>query len=328
MRKHSKNLSTSTQPTIFNSTKNTTNSTELLSVNSFIESTSVKVTPLLILLVLSAAVLHAVWNAMAKSDGTPEITIASYQLTGTIVCIGPALFWFPFPNHETWPMIFGSAVIHNFYYFALARAYRAGDLSQVYPIFRGMAPVLVALGAAIFGDEYLSKGTFIGIIFISVGVISLAFNSSKFGAMPPKALIWAVITTILIATYTVFDGLGIRAASNKMSYIVWLFTLEIIPIGSIMLVTRGPQWRAYLIANRWKVVAGGLASGTAYALVIYAMSLGAMAVVSSLRETSVIFAAIIGTLFLREPFGKNRIRAAILVAAGIILMRWLDNYSF
>ena len=263
---------------------------------------------------------------MAKSDGTPEITIASYQLVGTVACIGPALLWFPFPNHETWPMIFGSTVIHNFYYFALAHAYRAGDLSQVYPIFRGLAPVLVALGAAIFGNEYLSTGTFIGIIFISVGVISLAFNSSKFGAMPHKAMLWAVITTILIATYTVFDGLGIRAASNKISYIVWLFTLEIVPIGSIILVTRGAEWRDYLVTNRWKVLAGGLASGTAYALVIYAMSLGAMAVVSSLRETSVIFAAIIGTLFLREKFGKNRIRAAVLVAVGIILMQLLDQY--
>ena len=265
---------------------------------------------------------------MAKSDGTPEITIASYQLVGTIACIGPALFWLPFPNQETWPMIFGSVVIHNFYYFSLARAYRAGDLSQVYPIFRGMAPVLVAIGAAVFGNEYISQGSFIGIIFISIGVMSLAFNSSTYGFMPPKALMWAVITTTLIATYTVFDGLGIRLANNKMSYIVWLFTLEIIPIGLIMLATRGTEWRHYLIVNRWRVVFGGLASGTAYALVIYAMTFGAMAVVSSLRETSVIFAAIIGTLFLREPFGKNRVRAAVLVAVGIILMKWLDNYSF
>jgi drug/metabolite transporter (DMT)-like permease len=281
-------------------------------------------TPLLIGLVLTAAVLHAAWNAMAKSGGTPELSIASYQLVGSLVCIVLAV-WLPFPDREVWPMIIGSVVIHNIYYFALARAYRSGDLSQVYPLFRGVAPVLVACGAAVVAHEYLTLGTIAGIVCISLGVVSLAFRTATFGAMPRAAVAWGSATAVLIAAYTVVDGLGIRTSSNKLSYIVWLFILEVVPIGIIMLATRRTQWFDYMRGNRWTVIGCGVASATAYGLVIYAMSLGAMAVVSSLRETSVIFATIIGALFLREPFGTARIQAAALVAVGIILMRWLGT---
>ena len=156
-------------------------------------------------------------------------------------------------------------------------------------------------------------------------MVSLAFRTATFGAMPRAALVWGVATAVLIASYTVVDGLGIRASRNELSYIVWLFILEVVPIGTIMLATRRAQWFNYMRANRWTVVGGGVASATAYGLVIYAMSLGAMAVVSSLRETSVIFATIIGAMFLREPFGAARIRAAALVAVGIVLMRWLGT---
>ena len=281
-------------------------------------------TPLLVGLVLTAAVLHAVWNAMVKSGGTPELSIASYQLVGSLVCILLAV-WLPFPDRAAWPMIIVSVAIHNFYYFALARAYRAGDLSQVYPLVSGVTPVLVAFGVAIVAHEYLSLGTIAGIIFISLGVMSLAFRTAMFGAMPRAAIAWGAATAVLIAAYTVVDGLGVRASSNELSYIVWLSILEIVPIGTIMLATRRAQWFDHMRANRWTVVGGGVASSAAYGLVIYAMSLGAMAVVSSLRETSVIFAAIIGALFLREPFGAARIRAAALVAVGIVLMRWLGT---
>ncbi len=279
-------------------------------------------TPLLIGLVLTAAVLHAVWNAMIKSGGTPEITIASYHVVGTLICIVLAAF-LPFPDRAAWPILIGSMAVHNLYYFVLARAYRSGDLSQVYPLFRGVAPVLVAFGAAIVAHEYLTLGTIAGIIFISLGLVSLAFRTATFGEMPRAAIGWATATGVLIATYTVLDGLGVRATSNKLSYIVWLFILELVPIGTIMLVTQRAEWFNYIRSNPWKVIFGGIASSAGYGLVIYAMSLGAMAVVSSLRETSVIFAAIIGALFLREPFGAARIQAAILVAVGIVMMRWL-----
>jgi drug/metabolite transporter (DMT)-like permease len=141
--------------------------------------------------------------------------------------------------------------------------------------------------------------------------------------MSLNALGWGSCTAVLIAMYTVTDGLGVRAAGNGLSYIIWLFIFEVIPIGGILLVYRRRAWLSYMRAHYAEVVAGGIASSAAYGLVIFAMSLGAMAVVSSLRETSVIFAAIIGAMVLREPFGRARVRAAILVAAGIGVMRLL-----
>ena len=277
-------------------------------------------TTLLIGLVLAAALLHAVWNAMAKSGNQPEFSIGAYQLVGSVTCIGLSTL-VPIPARESWPMILVSVIIHNFYYFSLARAYRSGDLSQVYPLFRGLAPVLVAFGAVILADEWLSAGTLAGIVIVSGGVISLAFRNATLGAMPRKALFWGLTTSLLIACYTVVDGMGVRAAGNALSYILWLFIFEVVPIGLILLLTQRQEWIKYLRENTAMVITGGVASSAAYGLVIFAMSLGAMAVVSSLRETSVIFAAIIGAIFLREPFGPARIRAASLVAVGIVLMR-------
>ena len=144
------------------------------------------------------------------------------------------------------------------------------------------------------------------------------------GKIPPQALRWGIITSILIAAYTITDGLGVRLSNNSLSYILWLFILEVIPIGCWLLIYRRPQWLTYMKDARTSILFGGIASSLAYGLVIYAMSLGALAVVSSLRETSVIFAALIGTLILGEPFGRQRIIAAILVGAGIVIMRLLQ----
>lgn len=279
-------------------------------------------TPLLTGLVLAAALLHAVWNALVKSKGTPEYSIAAFRLAGCLGCLCLAPWW-PLPNRESWPMISASVIIHSVYYFTLARAYRSGDLSQVYPLFRGMAPVLVAAGAAAAAGEWLSPGTLAGICLVSLGVSSLAFMHGSLGRMSPSALMWGACTAVLIAGYTVVDGLGVRVAGSEFSYILWLFILEPVPICIVLLSCRRRAWFDYLRSNRGTIVAGGLASSGAYALVIFAMSLGAMAVVSSLRETSVIFAAVIGALFLREPFGPARIRAALLVAAGVGVMRAL-----
>ena len=279
-------------------------------------------TPLLIGLVLLAALLHASWNAMAKSGGTPEYSIASYQLIGAMVCL-PFLFLVPIPLVESWPMILLSVIWHNFYYFTLARSYRAGDLSQMYPLFRGLAPVLVAIGAAVFAREWLSPGSMLGIGLISFGLVSITLLGGQFGKISPLALRWGLATSVLIAAYTVTDGLGVRAAGNSMSYILWLFVFEPLPICLVLLASDRAGWFNYMGSKKGKVVVGGLASGTAYALVIFAMGLGSMAMVSSLRETSVIFAALIGTLLFRESFGRQRIFAAVLVACGIMLIRWL-----
>jgi len=198
-----------------------------------------------------------------------------------------------------------------------------GDLSQVYPLFRGMAPILVAIGAAVFADEYIESGTLLGIVLISIGLMSITVFSRHFGGLPRTALFWGLVTGLFIAMYTVIDGIGVRLSGNPLSYIVWLFLFEPLPIGGWLVATQRREWFAYMRSSALRILFGSLCSGAAYGLVIFAMSLGAMAVVSSLRETSVLFAALIGTLLLGEPFGRQRIIAAALVALGIIAMRLL-----
>ncbi|MEE9332958.1 MAG: EamA family transporter [Granulosicoccaceae bacterium] len=274
----------------------------------------------LVLLVLSAAMLHACWNALVKSGGVPELTIGSFQLVGAIVCL--VLVWFvPVPDQASWPFILASVLVHSLYYMTMAQAYRAGDLSQVYPLFRGMAPILVAIGAMVFAGEVLTRSTFLGILFISCGLMSITLLGKHFGKIPKAALLWGLATSVFIGSYTVIDGMGVRLAGDPASYIVWLFMLEVVPIGTWLLLTQRKAWFSYMQESKVNMLFGGFASNAAYGLVIYAMSLGALAIVSSLRETSVIFAALIGTLFLREPFGRQRVFATLFVALGIIIMK-------
>lgn len=274
------------------------------------------------MLVLTAALLHASWNALVKSAGTPEFTIAGYRLIGGLICLCLVPF-VPLPDVRSWWAIGASVLIHNVYYLTLAQAYRAGDLSQVYPLFRGLAPVLVAMGAALFAGELLAAGTVVGLILVSAGLMSITLFGQRRSSISPLALRWGLLTSVLIASYTVVDGLGVRLAGNSLSYIVWLFVFEVVPLAGWLLLMRRREWLAYLRHSIGNVLLGGVASSLAYGLVIFAMSLGAMAIVSSLRETSVIFAALIGTLLLGEPFGRQRIIAASLVALGVIAMRLL-----
>ena len=280
-------------------------------------------TPFIVGLVLLAALLHAGWNAMAKSGGTPEFSIASYRLVNALWCL-PLLFFFPLPLAASWPMLLASILIHTLYYYTLSKSYRSGDLSQVYPLFRGLAPVMVVLGAAWLASEYLAPGAMIGIGLVSAGLISITFTGGAVGKIPGPALRWGLATSVLIAAYTVADGMGVRAAGNPFSYILWLFVFEPIPIGLWLLARDRAGWFGYMRAKPGKISAGALAAATAYAMVIYAMSVAPMGMVSSLRETSVIFAALIGSLLFREPFGRQRIIAAALVCFGVVLIKILS----
>ena len=280
--------------------------------------------PLVVLLVLTAALLHASWNAMVKSGGSPEYSIASYQLVGSLVCL--ILIWFvPFPGLHSWPYILASVAIHNLYYLTLSKSYRSGDLSLVYPLFRGLAPVLVVIGATVFADERLPAPALLGVCLVSAGLVILAVFGNYTGRPSAEAVRWGLLTSLLIASYTVVDGLGVRTTDNSLSFIFWLFLFESVPICSWLWITQRAQWFEYMKSRPGKVLLGGVASSAAYGLVIYAMTLGAMALVSSLRETSVIFAAMIGALFLKEPFGRQRILAASVVAAGVIVIRYFGT---
>jgi len=273
-----------------------------------------------IMLVLAAALLHASWNALAKKSSDPLFGIGSFRL----VCAGCAICFIPFvdlPAKASWWALLVSTLIHSAYYFTAAASLKAADLSQVYPLYRGISPLLVAILSAWFASEWLNPVQWSAVLIITTGLLAIAWHPDIKGRLSRQALSWGLATSVLIACYTVIDGLGVREAGNPLSYIVWLFALEALPIGAYLMLKERQGFTNYLSANITTCIAGGIASAVAYGLVIYAMSLGVIALVSSLRETSVIFAALIGTLFLREPFGRRRVIASAIVVLGVIVIR-------
>jgi drug/metabolite transporter (DMT)-like permease len=275
--------------------------------------------PLVLMLVLAAALLHASWNALVKAGGDPFVRLAVVNAVGGL-CAVPLLFLVGPPAPASWPYLFGSVVVHHAYYLALGYGYRFGDLSHVYPIARGIAPPLVALAAWAFAGESVGLLGLLAILVISGGIVSLAFtDDGRLVAIRPLAL--GLTTGITIAAYTLFDGLGGRAAGDVFSYIAWLFVIDAVPF-SLIVAWRYRRRLGPALAACWRPAAcGGVLSVIAYGLVIWAMSLTPMAAVSALRETSVIVAALIGTRLLREPFGTRRVLAASLVAAGVVLLQ-------
>jgi len=257
---------------------------------------------------------------MAKKSSEPLFGIGSFRL----VCAAGAVCCIPFvelPAPESWWALVFSTLVHSVYYFTAAASLKTADLSQVYPLYRGISPLLVAALSAWFANEWLNGTQWLAILIITTGLLSIAWHPDIRGRLSRQALYWGLATSVLIATYTVVDGMGVRVAGNPLSYIFWLFALEALPIGTYLFLLKRREFSTYLVENYKTSIAGGVASAVAYGLVIYAMSLGAIALVSSLRESSVIFAAIIGSLFLGEPFGRRRILASCLVVIGVIVIR-------
>ena len=169
----------------------------------------------------------------------------------------------------------------------------------------------------------MSLNSMIGIGLVSLGLMSITFTGGRLGKIPRPALRWGLATSFLIAAYTVADGVGVRMAGNPFSYIVWLFLLEPVPVALWLLARNRTAWFQYMGSKPAQISGGALAAAGAYAMVIYAMSVAPLAMVSSLRETSVIFAALIGTLLFREPFGRQRISAAVIVCIGVVIIKLL-----
>jgi uncharacterized membrane protein len=272
-------------------------------------------------------VLHASWNALVKSGGDPYLRLAIVNLTHTIAVL-PLLPFVGFPAAAAWPWLIASVLLHLAYYFLLAAGYRVGDLSHVYPIARGVAPPLVAVGAVLVAGEVLSLTGSLAVLLVCLGIWIIAVRRS---AEPPHAgaaltqgrpLLLALGTGTAIAGYTIADGMGGRASGDVLAYIVWLFLLDGWPFALLVVMKRGTRALALTLPKAWKpAVGGGIMSVVAYGMVIWAMSAAPMAYVSALRETSVLLAAAIGTLLLGEPFGRRRILAAGLVVIGVAILQ-------
>jgi drug/metabolite transporter (DMT)-like permease len=269
--------------------------------------------------VLLAALLHAGWNAMIKGGGDVLHDTAGIIVGATVVTL-PFLFVVPLPAPAAWPYIAGSVTVHLFYYALMIAAYRAGDLSLVYPLMRGVAPLITAVaGIAVLGELPPLAG-WIGMVLISAGVFALSYRG--LGHAPSRAAIgYALANAAIIALYTLIDGSGARVAGNAWSYIVWLFALDGIPFSLWMLATRREAFVDNLRTRSARALAGGGLSAAAYAIAVWAMTKAPVALVASLRETSVLFATLIGARLLGERLSPRRWAGVGAVVAGVVALK-------
>jgi drug/metabolite transporter (DMT)-like permease len=267
------------------------------------------------LLVLLSAFLHAVWNAVVKVRADRTLTLGLVSLLAALVSLAMLPF-VAFPPPQAWKWILAAVAGHLGFKIFLLSAYRTGDFSQVYPLARGSAPLLVALGSG----EFLGAGQRWGVALISAGIFSLTFDKGipRGRHLPP--VLYALITGAFIAGYTVADGNGVRLVGSTFGYAPWLFVIDgTLFAGGVLYLRRGTL-RTHFGPQLLTPLAAGAISLVGYFIIIWAVSRGAMAPVAALRETGVIFAALIGTLLLKEPFGLRRIAAAASVVAGIAAM--------
>jgi len=270
-----------------------------------------------VLVVLGAGLVHAVWNALAKSLHDQFASFALLNLGVALVC------WF------TWPLVglpksgalvylAFSVVSHVGYEVFLMGAYRRADFSQSYPIARGIAPLLVSLASLIFAGEHLSARGLIGVVAIVVGIVSLAFRRNP-TIGHRQGVYWALATGAAIAIYTVVDGLGVRASANALRYGFTLFSLQS-AVWLLGVVARQPRgwWPG---ARRASIgMAGGVLSMLGYVAVLWAQIRAPLGVVSALRETGVLWAALIGVFIFREGRARRVVVPATFVVGGIALL--------
>lgn len=279
-------------------------------------------TALAILLGLTSAVSLAAVNTVVKAGR--DILMARVVLSVTsALLIFPAVFFVPLPTGPVWIALGLSLIAHGFYQFGLINALSRGDLSIVFPIMRGGAPILVAIAAAAFLGEALMLLEWAGLAVATLGTLGFVLKPGKLASgldVPKSALIFAALTAVGIAAYSVLDARGVRMAESPFTYIVWLFVLDGVQLGIAGAVLRGPT--LLIDARRiWRYgVVAALGSMLSFGVLLYAMDLTEVARVSALRESAVVFGALFGWVFLKEGFGVRRVAFASVVVAGLAMM--------
>lgn len=269
--------------------------------------------------VLFGALLHAGWNAMVKSSTDKALDTAVIHLLGSVLAL-PLVLVVGLPPAASWPFIAASVTIHIGYYAALTGAYRHGELGLTYPLMRGTAPLLVALSSALALGESLTPLAWAGVLGVSCGVLALGL--SRHAMDSPRAVAFALANAVVIAVYTVVDALGARTSGNALQYVAALFVLDGWPFGLLVLRRRG--WRvAWPYARRRAPLAlvGAAASLGSYGIALWAMTRAPVATVAALRETSVLFAALLGSWLLKEAFTARRALGTAVIVAGVMALR-------
>ncbi len=272
------------------------------------------------LAVLGAALLHAGWNAFLKSGQDKQLDAIGIAAGSGAVALAAAPFM-GVPAPASWPWIAASAVVHIAYFWLLAGAYRWGDLSFSYPIMRGGGPLMVTVAGVVVFGEVLPLAETLGVLLISAGILAFATHTAHDAAAQRKSLYFALGNACVIAAYTLIDAKGARVSGAPVAYALWFFVVN----GAIMLalgcLLRGAAAPRHL-QRRWRLTfVGGAGAVLAYATALWAMTLAPVALVAVLRETSVVFAAALGALFLKEPFTPRRVGATLVVLAGLVALR-------
>jgi drug/metabolite transporter (DMT)-like permease len=271
-----------------------------------------------VVIVIGAGALHAIWNAIAKYL---DDRLAAFGLMGIAVTLGAGMILAltGLPARAAIGFAVASAAIHLGYDLALMNSYRLGAFNQVYPIARGTSPLVVAIGAYFLAGEHLGAAALGGVAILAVGLASLALSSGRLTRAELPAVAAAVLTGLVIAGYTIVDGLGVRRAGDPYAYAGLLFLLQG-PVFPVIAFWRRPGFAWLTGPAAGKGLAAGALSLAAYAIVLWAQTRAPLAEVAAIRETSVVFAALIGMRLFAEGFGMRRVAAAALVAAGIVLI--------
>lgn len=268
-------------------------------------------------IVLVAAVLHASWNAIVKAGKNTVLTMVLVTASAALwaVVLLPVL---PSPRPESWPYIALSAALQIVYFALVARIYRIADMSQTYPIMRGAAPLIVALAGTLFLDEALSSSAWLGVCIICSGILIMLWSR---GQKSREGLILALLNALVISSYTLVDGIGVRLSAAPASYTLWIFLITGASIGCWATLTQWSQTRHYLRLNWHLGAVGGLGTLVSYGLALYAMTQAPVAVVAALRETSILFSAVISWLILKEHITVVRCVSVCVIAIGAITLR-------
>lgn len=273
-------------------------------------------TGLVIALPLGAAVLHATWNAALRSSADRLWFVTVMSFASTLAAI-PLVLLLPAPAQASWAYLGVSALLQVIYSFLLAYAYALGELGQIYPIVRGSVPLLVTLGGFLLASQRLSGLGLLGVALISAAILSQAFSGAH---AQRRALRHAVVTALFVASYVTADALGVRRAGNPQSYAAWIWVVygALMPAGFLM--SRRRMALDLRARDTWKAVVAGLLSFGSYGAIVAALALGNVGAISALRETSIVFSALIGRLFLGETLSLRRVLVCLTVTAGAVLI--------
>jgi drug/metabolite transporter (DMT)-like permease len=271
---------------------------------------------LVIVLPLCAAVLHATWNAALRSSADRLWFVTVMSFSSTVAAI-PLLVMLPPPLKDSWGYLGVSALLQVVYSFLLAYAYALGELGLVYPVVRGSVPLLVTVGGFLLAGQRLGAQALFGIVLISAAIVSQAFGSAR---TERKAVLHAIVTALFVASYVIADVLGVRRAGNPQSYAAWIWVIYGALMPGAFLLLRGPVALRLEARDTWKALAGGLLSFGSYGAIIAALALGNVGAISALRETSIVFSALIGRIFLGEKASVRRALVCLAVTAGAVLI--------